>query len=166
MLYQGKGPITTIAVAPHSPHVLSAALDEDPFHAPGTEGGAEHSKTKWRHYPGYAVVRLHDVASGAVIWAVSHAETIDRLAFSSDGLRAVSTHWGSSKCSIWDVSSVTPLSRLDSDQLPVSAAHPPVVLIGTLDRGSWDESEPVSLSRDGRAIVTNGTFTPLPSPEL
>ena len=166
VLYAGKGPVTAIAAAPHSAHVLSAALDEDPFRALGTEDDSEHSKRKWLDYSGYAVVRLHDVASGAVIWAASHADPVERLAFSSDGTRAVGMHWRSSECSIWDVSSVAPLSNLKSDQLPVLAAPPPVVLIRTFDRDSWEKNEPVSFSRDGRAIVTNGSFTPLPSPDL
>ncbi|KAH9852379.1 WD40-repeat-containing domain protein [Lenzites betulinus] len=165
VLFQGAGPIYSLALSSNSKWVLSGSLDASP---PEPEAGTIRPSRKpvrvagtirgpWEDSYGYPTLRLHDT-SGHVLWMEHHTCTIASLAFSRNSTRAL---LGSQEGALflYDLSNVLPPAN--SSPTDPRSAPAEVPTLRTFEVGDGLAVEHVSFSADERAIITDASYTPL-----
>ncbi|KAJ8455297.1 hypothetical protein ONZ51_g12527 [Trametes cubensis] len=170
VLYQGSGPVYTMAMSSGSRWILSGTLDFIQPELPQTGGFSVAPSRRptrvaglvrgaWEETYGYPTLRLHDIA-GHVLWLENHGSTVASLAFSHDCTRALS---GSQDGRIF-LYDLTALISLNNTASTTSQAGPANVIIHDFDVGDGKPVEHVSFSEDERAIVSDASYTHLERP--
>ncbi|CDO71101.1 hypothetical protein BN946_scf184844.g105 [Trametes cinnabarina] len=169
VLYQGKGPIYSLALSADAQWLLSGSLDAEPpdpaaqgaIHTPLREPTrvAGQIRGVWEETYGYPTLRLHDML-GNVLWLENHASTVASVAFSRDSTRALSGSQDG-RIFVYDFTHILPLG---STSPPLFPTGPGDVVMRVFEVGDGLPVEHVSFSPGERAIVSDASYTPLDQP--
>jgi WD40 repeat protein len=141
IIFEAPGPVMTIAQSDDSNVILSSALDL----IPDTTSG-------------YPTVRLHDRASGNVLWKHNFSAMLESFAFSRDCTRAL-VGSGNGQISLLDLTKIYALAISSTARMPQTSYAE--VKIRTWDSGDGYAVEHVSFSADESAVISDASFTSL-----
>ncbi|KAH9896421.1 WD40-repeat-containing domain protein [Cubamyces lactineus] len=104
-------------------------------------------------YGFYYALRLHDVTTGNVVWIEYHQHRITSVAFSEDCTRALAGN-NEGEVFLYDLTQIIPLRSPPPTAVP---EHKLTV------RGTDRYIPRISFSSDGRVVITDRTYTSIPS---
>ncbi|OSD05131.1 hypothetical protein PYCCODRAFT_1288912 [Trametes coccinea BRFM310] len=167
ILYQGNGPIYSLALSGDGQWMLSGSLDVQPPTDPCVVAGPLREPTRiaglirgpWEETFGYPTLRLHDML-GNVLWLENHNSTIASIAFSRDSTRALSGSQDG-RVFVYDLTHILPLENLTT---PLFPSGPGDVIMRVMEVGDGLPVEHISFSADQRAIVSDASYTLLEQP--